>query len=515
MALEEEKGTRRVRRPATVSTSEKRSRRSVLSPQSSVLPMPVRRGMLRARRAGREMREHLPHLPHLPPIATIPATIKNVIRNPQSELRNREGLSPEAAANATYNLRRGVLNGVMFTLVDALIAPSLVLALFINKLGAPNVLVGLLPALLAGGWFLPQILVAGRVQGMPQVMHWYRRAGILRVIAFIVLALATIFLAGHAQLLLLVFFIIFSIYAFAGGITGIPWLEMVGKTISPRRRGTFFGLRNFWGGVLALVASAPIGLILSEEFVGLSFPYNFAFLFGITAIVIALGVYFWSSMREPAAVQTVPSISIRTLFKRGFRAYRENVDYRSFMVGRVLISLAAVADPFYVVFAQERLGAPPATVGLYLGALSISSLLSNFVWSPLADRAGNRTLMSLTVISVALVPLTATALSLSIGVLDNTFLYAGFTLVFIFSGLALGASRIVNNNMVLTIAPPAERATYVGFLNTVLGIVIFVPVLGGLLVDLLGFQVVFLLSVVLAALAMIASRRMSSLRPEY
>ena len=58
----------------------------------------------------------------------------------------------------------------------------------------------------------------------------------------------------------------------------------------------------------------------------------------------------------------------------------------------------------------------------------------------------------------------------------------------------------MNNNMVLTVAPPAERATYVGFLNAILGMVIFVPVLGGLVVDMLGYLVIFVASVVLAVL---------------
>jgi hypothetical protein len=48
-----------------------------------------------------------------------------------------------------------------------------------------------------------------------------------------------------------------------------------------------------------------------------------------------------------------------------------------------------------------------------------------------------------------------------------------------------------------------------------LGVVIFVPVIGGVLIDLLGFEIVFVLAVALSALAMIASWRMSSMRPEY
>jgi MFS family permease len=92
-------------------------------------------------------------------------------------------------------------------------------------------------------------------------------------------------------------------------------------------------------------------------------------------------------------------------------------------------------------------------------------------------------------------------------------LYTSYTIVFILSGLALGAARIVSNNMLLTVAPPAERATYVGFLNAILGIVIFVPVLGGVVVDLLGYLVVFVASVALAGLALLASLRMSTKLP--
>jgi MFS family permease len=168
-----------------------------------------------------------------------------------------------------------------------------------------------------------------------------------------------------------------------------------------------------------------------------------------------------------------------------------------------------------VVLAKDALGAPAATVGLYLGALSIASLVSNFFWSPLSDRASNKLLMTLTVVSVALVPLTAFVIALFAGMVSDVFLFSIFTLVFVLSGLAGGAGRIVNNNMLLTIAPPAQRVTYVGFLNTILGVVIFVPVLGGVLVDLVGFEMLFLLSLAVSAFALAASQRMSSRRPEY
>lgn len=424
-------------------------------------------------------------------------------------------LAPEATLHATYNFRMGVLNGVVFTLVDALIAPSLVLAWFVSRLGAPNIVVGLLPAILTGGWFLPQLLVATRVQGQPRVMPWYRRVGIIRTICMAMLGVSTLTFAASPVLLLLSFFLFYVTYALAAGVSGIPWLEVVGKVIPPRRRGTFFGLRNFWGGLLALAAAAPIAEILSEHFFGLQFPYNFALLFGIATICVGVGSWAWGSIREPESYSSQTSHSVRDLLRRGIAVFRTDRDYRAFMLLRILMALATIADPFYVVFAKTQLNAPPAIVGLYVAAISIASLASNFLWSPLSDRASKRTLALWTVGSVVVVPLSALLISLLAGIVDNNILFVAFSLVFILSGLAAGGSRIVNNNMLLTIAPPNERPTYIGFLNTVLGIVIFVPVLGGVLVDILGFVALFILSLALALVATLFASQMSKTKESY
>jgi hypothetical protein len=66
--------------------------------------------------------------------------------------------------------------------------------------------------------------------------------------------------------------------------------------------------------------------------------------------------------------------------------------------------------------------------------------------------------------------------------------------------------------MLLTIAPAAERATYIGFLNTVLGLVTFIPPFGGALVDVVGFTALFVLALVIAGSAMLATTRMSGAR---
>jgi MFS family permease len=417
-----------------------------------------------------------------------------------------------------------VANGVIFSMAEAFYAPSVVLPWFVSRLGGPHILIGLLPAITSGGWFLPQLIIASRVHHLPRKMPWYIGAGVIRVLAMLLLGLLTLLLAAQPGWLLLSFFALYTIYCLCGGVGGIPWLEVVGKTIPPRRRGAFFGQRAFWGGVLALGVSFFVSFLLDEgQRPGspVAFPLNFALLFGVATIFVAIAIGCWALVREPADRRTGPRLTIRDEIRRGPQIVREDRNYRSFLFARVLLAFSAIGDPFYVVYARERLHAPAATVGLYLAALTISGIASNLVWTPLSDRASPRRMMGGSTLAVLAPPLAALALPPLLAVLSrlgagvpgaSEWGYLGFGLVFVLIGFASGAGRVINNNLLLDIAPAAERPTYIGFLNTVLGLATLVPIAGGSLVDRVGFEPLFALAAGLAGLAFAVSFGLSAVR---
>jgi hypothetical protein len=413
---------------------------------------------------------------------------------------------------------------VVFTVAEAFYAPNLVLPWFINLLGGPNALIGLLPAIASGGWFLPQLFIASRIQHLPRKMPWYNWSGIVRVMALSALVPMILLLTHEPGLLLTGFFTLYTIYFVAGGVGGIPWLEVVGKTIPPRRRGSFFGLRAFWGGVLALGASAIVSFLLEQgQRPGalLAFPANFALFFAAAAFFGAIAIACWSAIREPADTVVGHRMTLRAQLRRGPEIVRQDRNYRAFLIARVLLAFSAVADPFYVVYAKERLNAPGAIVGVYLAGLTISGIASNLIWSPLADRASPRGMMrgsTLALLSPPLAALVLPPLLWQLGLLgpgmwgSSDWGYYSFGLVFVLAGFATGAGRIINNNLLLDIAPPAERPTYIGFLNTILGLATFVPVFGGTLIDRIGFEPVFALAGLMAILAFSATFGLSPRR---
>src|SRR5215212_3477497 len=87
--------------------------------------------------------------------------------------------------NLPYNYTIGLFNGAIFGFVDALAAPSLTLALFVTQLGGSSFLVGLMSAIYNGGWFVPQFLVAHRLQRLPLKGPVYKTAAFIRIFCWL------------------------------------------------------------------------------------------------------------------------------------------------------------------------------------------------------------------------------------------------------------------------------------------------------------------------------------------
>jgi hypothetical protein len=114
------------------------------------------------------------------------------------------------------------LNRALAELGKTLANPSLVLALFVRQLGGSNTLVGLLSTIRYGGWFLPQLFVAGRIQNEPRKSSYYVKAELTRCAGYALIALA-ILAMPRADLLLPVFFVLFP------GLLRDPFQSLLGS----------------------------------------------------------------------------------------------------------------------------------------------------------------------------------------------------------------------------------------------------------------------------------------------
>ena len=167
--------------------------------------------------------------------------------------------SPESARN----FRLGVLNGMWFTIADRLLDPTLVLAAFVSTLTPSPLWLGLIIPITDGGWYLPQFLLSGYLQSQRLKLTLYKRVAVVRVVLWCLLAAAPFVLTSPATLLP-AFFLIYTLVCLASGLSGLSYMEIVGKTIAPRRRGSFFAWRLAVGGVAGLLGTLLVRYVVDE-----------------------------------------------------------------------------------------------------------------------------------------------------------------------------------------------------------------------------------------------------------
>lgn len=403
----------------------------------------------------------------------------------------------------------GVMNGILFSLAEALIGGTTVLPLFISSLTPSKVLVGLAGTMNRAGWYLPQLVVASFIQHISRKKPVYVWAGIVRFGAIWTIAMLVPILAGsRAGLFLVVFFILYSVYTLGAGVAGLSFMEIVAKSIPANRRGTFFGARLALGGLLSAMAGIFVRGILNSK----PFPDNFAVLFISAAVVVTAAIISFSLTHEPDARVKQKKIPFRRFLRRAPRLLKTDRSYRMFLIVRVLLSTWSMALPFYIIYAREQMAIDPGAAGVLLSIQMIGFVVSNLLWGSLSNRTGNKIVLVL-VSAVALVSPLLAIMSARLMCLGNTLCIG---IIFFFLGFTLSGIRLGQNNYMLDVSPEAERPTYLGFMNTLLAPIMLLSMLGGFIIERTSFEVLFIVVMFAAALALLVAIRLEEprLRPD-
>lgn len=428
-------------------------------------------------------------------------------------MRSDTALPASSDRYESRNFRLGILNRALAELGKTLADPSLVLALLVRQLGGSNTMVGLLSTIRYGGWLLPQLFVAGRIQNKPRKSPYYVKAELTRSAGYAVIALA-ILAMPRTDLLLPVFFVLFAVSYLAHGVGSVPIFDVIGKVIPASQRSVFFARRNFWAGVVGFGAGLLVRQILNA---GPESPPvdRYAWLILLSALFFALAVVAFWAIAEPVVQSDRGQISWARHVRHAPGLLGRNPSYRRLVGTLVLMTVGQrLADSFYIVYATEVLGVPAAMAGIYLSSLVFSKIVSNLLWDRLSHRRESQVTLQLSAATALAVPVTALLISAlaapaAFEALSGSMLpgYA-FVLVFLLMGLRDSGKHIGKRSVLLDIVPAPERPIYWGLLNTILGVVSLLPVLAGKMIDWLGFQPLFGLVASLALVGWLASHRL-------
>jgi len=98
--------------------------------------------------------------------------------------------------------------------------------------GAPNVVIGAIPAVMTLGWFLPSLFAAGHTEALPRKLPFILRYTVWERVPFAVLALTAFFIAGPAPVVALVLLLLMLLVTTGvGGVLMPAWMDLIGRVV--------------------------------------------------------------------------------------------------------------------------------------------------------------------------------------------------------------------------------------------------------------------------------------------
>ena len=429
-------------------------------------------------------------------------------------------LSPDAAQsedlpNEGWNFRALVGDVASFFIGIGFLDGATALPALVGQLGGGAAFVGFLLALKQGGYFLPQLFVAHKLQHQTRYKPFLLKVSLAGRLGYVLAALA-VWQVGlsHPTIALGILAGAYFLGWFCDGAGGVPWTALVGRMVSNKKRGRLFAATQIISGFSRLAVGAVVALLLGGKLV--SFPASGGLLVGGCALFLLISWGFLALLREPEASQselpeTPDAVPLSAYLKALPQKFRQRPDVARLAVVQVLAGAAGSAAPFITLAAGDKsLFIPPnlplgighllallpanGLPGLFLIAQTVGLLMLAPVWGILTDKYGPR---------ISLLCLVGLALWVPVaGIWGVSGL--GRLSVFLSAFWAFGSvvdGWITITNYLLEAVPEGEQPAYIGLLNTASIPALLIPFACGLVFRELGPTAAFVLCGVLLFVA--------------
>ncbi|MCK4330814.1 MFS transporter [candidate division WOR-3 bacterium] len=372
---------------------------------------------------------------------------------------------------------RAVIKDGLTTQMMVTLTGGVFLVAFALKLGASNLMIGLLAAIppLAQLIQIPSIYLVEKIRNR-RVINVYATAS-SRIFWLVIALIPFLFSIEAGLAFLIVALLLHTAFAAVGGCSWNSWMR---DLVPEDRLGAFFSKRMSLAMALGIPLSLAAGFYI--DYWKKLFPdyelYGYSILFFLGFLAGMLGVYFISTIPEP---RMAPVERKRNIFKLILQPFKE-ANFKSLLMFSGSWSFAVnLAAPFFTVYMLKRL---QLDMSFIIGLLVLSQLTSLAflrIWGKFTDRFSNKSVLG---VSGPLFMLCILAWTFTTMPEKHILTIPLLIAIHIFMGVSIAGVTLASGNIGLKLAPKGQATAYLAANSLVNSLAAGIaPVLGGKFAD--------------------------------
>jgi MFS family permease len=347
--------------------------------------------------------------------------------------------------------------------------------------------IGIMTAIMLGGASFTQLFFAPYLSNKT-FKKKYLLAGInTRVFSLIGLGVLLFLLTGEqvGYVLWLVFLFI-TLFSLAGAFANVSYFDILGKSVNPIKRKTFFSANQIISGVIVLGAA----FLVKKVLVWKDFPVNYALMFfiGGALLLIASGG-FWNIRETVPSTMKISGVkNFLSVLKQELKTNKKLAYFLGFINTQ---GIAISFLPFVILYAKENFQTQSSDTGNFLLFKVIGIVLVSLLVLLGAKKLKYNLLLYSNVLLSILLGVMAWRIT---GIEEVKY-------VFVVGGIVFSLYTMTMNGLLLEISGNENRALYTGFAGAGNILPAIFPLLAGTLIQLFGFRAFFVLFMIIIASA--------------
>ncbi|MDQ8204054.1 MFS transporter [Pelagicoccus sp. SDUM812003] len=305
--------------------------------------------------------------------------------NGEEETRVCRDIPESACKHLPRNYFAYLASNIFSKIGDELSSARLVLPWLFSALGAPASLIGFIVPLREAGVLIPQLAVAAYLRRMPVRKRAWLLGGVVSGLCLLGIGLfSSKFQGAQAGFFALA---LLTVYSVGRGICSVSAKDVIGKTVSKKRRGTLMGYSSSVSSAALLALGLWLAFLQSSS-QGESLSYSLLTYAGF--LWLASLLCFSLIKEEPGA--TDGSGSAWKAAVENMSLLKTDKVFRHYLLTRGLLLSVALAPPYYALLSQQR-GENASALGLLIVAGGLAGTVSGPIWGKLADRSSRLTMV--------------------------------------------------------------------------------------------------------------------------